>query len=258
LPFGPKQLPTAILGQPPLYFSGGYVNMTSIDELFRGLAEARASRARLILKLVGSRTRFQNPDGSFSLALWKHELDKVKTFDFAPYVADGTVIGIELINEPHDPNNWGRHIVSKEDLEAAAAYAKSYWPYMPVGAGRPDYVLKYAPWRYLDFAHAQYHMRKGDVERWRAMTVAQSKAAGVGLLLSLNFLAGEIGDKPMTAAEVTRFLPVLAADTYACSLSGYLYDEAYLSQPEMRAAFAAAGAIARSHPAPPCYVGHVK
>jgi hypothetical protein len=258
LPFGPKQVPFSVLGQPPLFFTGGYITDSSPSDVEQGLQLARTMGARLILKLVGSRSKFQNPDGSFSLTLWKSELDKMKDFDFASYVADGTVIGIELINEPHDTHNWGGTIVSKEDLEAAAAYAKSYWPYMPVGAGRPDYVLQYAPWRYLDFAHAQYHMRKGDINAWRDMSVSQSKQAGVGLLLSLDFLAGEIGDTPMTADEVRQFYTVLADDTYACALTGYLYDAAYLSQPDIQTAFNVAGAIAASHPAPPCYVDHVK
>jgi hypothetical protein len=258
LPFGPKQVPFNLLGQAPLFFTGGYITDSSPSDVEQGLQLARAMGARLILKLVGSRSKFQNADGSFSLTLWKNELDKMKDFDFAPYVADGTVIGIELINEPHDTHNWGGTIVSKEDLEAAAAYAKAYWPYMPVGAGRPDYVLKYAPWHYLDFAHAQYHMRKGDIYAWRDMSVSQSKQAGVGLLLSLDFLAGEIGDTPMTADEVRQFYTVLADDTYACALTGYLYDAPYLSQPDIQTAFNIAGAIAASHPAPPCYVDHVK
>ncbi|HXJ18488.1 MAG TPA: hypothetical protein VNM68_14985, partial [Candidatus Polarisedimenticolia bacterium] len=162
------------------------------------------------------------------------------------------------VNEPHVADKWGGKIITKEQLESTAAYAKSIWPYLPVGAGRSDYVLKYAPWKYLDFSHSQYHMRKGDVESWRKMTVAQSKAAGVALLLSLNFYGGEVGNTPMTPEEIRRLGSSLAADTYACALTGYMYNEKYFSTPGIEEAFAAVAAVASSHPAPPCYVGAVK
>jgi len=256
LPFGPKQLPSRLFGRLP--FTGAYVNASSANTLVERLTRARARRTHLILKLGGSSKSLQNPDGSFSLDLWKQNVDLIRGIDLAPYVADGTVIGAELFNEPHVSHKWGGKIVPKEQLEAAAAYAKSIWPYLPVGAGRSDYLLKYAPWKHLDFGHSQYHMRKGDIETWRRTTVEESKAAGVALLLSLNFLAGEAGNRPMTPQEIKRLGSVLASDTYACALTGYMYDEKYFSSPGTVDAFTAVAAVAASHPAPPCYVGAVR
>ncbi len=256
LPFGPKQLPLKLFGHSP--FTGAYVNAGSAERLAKMLSLARAARMHLILKLDRSHTLSQNSDGTFSLELWKSDIDRLRSIDLAPYVADGTVIGAELFNEPHVPSKWGGKIVTKEQLEAAAAYAKSIWPYLPVGAGRSDYLLKYAPWEHLDFGHSQYHMRKGDIETWRRTTVEESKAAGVALLLSLNFYAGEAGNRPMRPQEVQRFGSALAADTYACALTGYVYDEKYFSAPGIADAFAAIASVAGSHPAPPCYLGAVK
>lgn len=256
LPFGPKQLPSRLFGHTP--FTGAYVNAGSADTLMERLRLARAGRMHLIIKLAGSKTLYKNADGSFSLDLWKRHIDRLRGIDLAPYVADGTVIGAELVNEPHVRSKWGGKIITKEQLEAAAAYAKAIWPYLPVGAGRSDYVLKYAPWKHLDYGHSQYHMRKGDIKSWRKRTDEESKAAGVALLLSLNFYAGEVGDRPMTPQEVRRFGSVLAADTYACALTGYRYDEKYFSAPGIAEAFAAIASAAASHSAPPCYVGAVK
>jgi hypothetical protein len=254
LPFGPKGMAVDEIGLPP--FTGAHVRAShSVEKLREATAAARQHGIKLFIRLTGSKERFQNPDGTFSLALWKKDLDLLRGFDFASYVADGTVVGAELINEPHDPNNWGGTIVSKADLEAAAAYAKSIWPTLPVGAGRSDYVLKYAPWEHLDFSHSQYAMRKGDVEAWLHQTVAETKAAGLGLVLSLNFFAGEIGKAPMTAEELRYYGSALAKDTYPCMLTGYQYDATYLAQSGIKDAFRAIAAIASSHTAPPCYVG---
>lgn len=219
---------------------------------------ARTNRMHLILKLVGDRAAFVKSDGTFSLELWKRHVDRLRGVDLNSYVVDGTVIGAELLNEPHNAKKWGGRVVTKEELEGTAAYAKSIWPNLPVGAGRSDYVLKYAPWKYLDFGHSQYHTRKGDIESWRKVTVQQSRDAGVGLLLSLNFYAGEEGNEPMTAEQVKRFGSLLASDNYACALTGYVYNEKYFSTPGMADAFAAVASVAGSHPAPPCYFGRVK
>jgi len=256
LPFGPKQLPSGLFGKEP--FSGAYVNAGSAFTLMRRLERARAARMHLILRLDYAEMPIRNPDRTFSVKLWERNIDRLRSIDLEPYVADGTVIGAELINEPHVASKWGGKIISKEQLESAAAYAKSIWPYLPVGAGRSDYVLRFAPWKYLDFSHSQYHMRKGDIETWRKLTVAQSKAAGVALLLSLNFYGGEVGNKPMMPAEIRRLGSSLAADTYACALTGYMYNKKYFSEPGIEEAFAAVAAVASSHPSPPCYVRAVK
>ena len=64
-----------------------------------------------LLRLVRGREMFQNPDSSFSLALWKQEVARYVGIDFSSYVADGTLIGHSLIDEPEDPTNWGGQAV---------------------------------------------------------------------------------------------------------------------------------------------------
>lgn len=256
LPFGPKQLPTTLFGQPP--FTGAYVNAGSPKALLERLQAARASNMHLILKLAGDHTTSQNPDGSFSLELWKRDIDRLRSVDLKTYVEDGIVIGAELVNEPHAPGKWGGKIITKEQLEGAAAYAKSIWPYLPVGAGRSDYLAIYAPWEHLDFGHSQYHMRKGDVGSWLIATDLESRKAGVALLLSLNFYKGEADNAPLSAQELRSLGTALAADTYACALTGYIYDADYFARPGIAEAFSAIADVAAENRAHPCYIGAVK
>jgi hypothetical protein len=259
LPFGPKQLPYTEFGLPP--WSGAYVNASSLANLGTRVQSAQQFGLRLIVKLAPAHVEMLNPvTGCFDISLWKLAIDKLASFDFAPYVADGTVLGAELVNEPH-ASDWcvaTARRLTKAEVEEMAVYAKAIWPALPVGAGRSDWVLANAPWAHLDFAHSQYHTRKGDAVAWRDQTIREAMTAGVGHVMSLDYLAGAVGDVPMTADELRYYGSVLAQDTYSCLLTGYLHDTTYNAQPGVMAAFDAVAWVANSHPAPPCFVGSVK
>ena len=114
LPFGPKGMDVGAIGLQP--FTGAHVRAShSVEKLRQATAVARQRGVKLFIRLTGSSSRFQNPDGSFSLELWKRDHDLLRGFDFAPSVADGTVVGAELINEPHVRSKWGGRIISKGD-----------------------------------------------------------------------------------------------------------------------------------------------
>jgi len=259
MPFGPKQLPAGQFGTPP--WTGAYVNSGTVTKLQTMMALAQQYGVHLIVKLAPAHHAMLNrTTGCFDIDLWKQAIDKLKPFAFAPYVANGTVIGAELVNEPH-ASDWclsEPRRLTKTEVEEMAVYAKAIWPTLPVGAGRSDWVLANAPWAHLDFAHSQYHMRKGDVVAWREQTISEAKAAGVGHLMSLDYLAGQLDDSAMTAEQLQYYGSALAQDTYSCLLTGYLYDATYNAQPGVMAAFSAISWIANSHPAPPCFAGSVK
>jgi hypothetical protein len=260
LPFGPKQLPSAEFTSAP--WTGAYVNAgDDLATMTSRVQAARVAGAHLIVKLAPAHADMLDPvTGCFAMSRWKAKIDRLASFNFATFVADGTVLGAELVNEPH-ASDWcltTARRLTKAEVEEMAAYAKAIWPTLPVGAGRSDWVLANAPWAKLDFAHSQYHMRKGDVVAWRDRTISEARAAGVGHLMSLDYLAGQLDDSPMTATQLRDYGSVLAQDTYSCMLTGYLYDAAYNAQPGMMDAFTAIAWVANSHPAPPCYVGGVK
>jgi len=116
----------------------------------------------LIINMAGGRHYFQEPDGAFSPSLFEERLDRFAGFDFAPYVADGTVVGHMLFDEPHDPTNRNGEPVPFPGVEDAAAYSKRLFPTPPTGVGSPPSLLEGgAPWASLDFAFAQYPARRG-------------------------------------------------------------------------------------------------
>jgi hypothetical protein len=260
LPFGPKQIPYTEYGKTP--FTGGYTNASTLSTLSQRVQAARAAHFPLIIKLAPAHAAMLSPTtGCFDINLWKASVSQLFSFDLAPYVADGTVAGAELVNEPHAKDwctNNDTTRVSKADLEEMGRFVKANWPTLPVGGGRSDYMLANAPWQYIDFGHSQYHMRKGDVTTWVNQTVSESQAAGVQLLISLDYLVGEVGDTPMTADELRTKGIALATSPYSCLMSGYLWDNTYNAGAGIMEAFSAIAAVANSHPAPPCYVGAVK
>jgi len=69
--------------------------------------------------------------------MFNQELDLFKDIDLMSYVADGTVVGHLLFDEPQDPSNWNGAPVPFEDIEAVAAHSKALWPTLPVGVGGP-------------------------------------------------------------------------------------------------------------------------
>ena len=95
----------------------------------------------------------------------RRRIDRYKNTNFDSYIRDGTIIGHYMIDEPNDPANWNGRPVSGETLDDMARYSKSKWPNLPtIVRTYPDYLEKWAPYRYLDAAWAQYVERKGDVD----------------------------------------------------------------------------------------------
>ncbi len=259
LSFGPKQLPYTEFGKHN--YTGAYINAGSLNDLTLRVKTAQSNGMKIVVKLAPAHnTMLNSTTGCFDINLWKQSIDSLKAFDFSTYVTDGTVIGGELVNEPH-ASDWcltTPRTLTKSEVEEMAAYSKNIWPTLPVGAGRSDWLLANAPWAHLDFGHSQYHMRKGDITVWINNTVQQSKDAGVGLLMSLDFYAGQLDNTPMSATQLDYYYKAMLQDTYSCALTGYLYDATYLVQPEIQSVMTTINDAAKTHPAPPCYVGHVK
>lgn len=255
LPFGPFHLPDSLLGQP---YSSTIRGARTGDEALATLDAARRAKARIILRLARGSSRFSNPDSSFSLARWKKEVDRYRGIDLGSYVADGTLLGHLLFDEPHDPTNWNGTPVSYSDLEAAASYSKQLWPTLPTGIGSPPTALRTlrgnAPRGALDFALAQHRPKKGEVHAWRDQEVAMAKQLGYGLMLSLQALEGNSG-QPLTAEQLRTFGSVLAADPYACMLAMWKWDKddpRYFKRADIRKAVNAIAVVARSNQARSC------
>jgi hypothetical protein len=173
-------------------------NYTSPANVIAMIANARAARHKLILALTGGGAAQYSTGGRFDLTKWKARMDQ---YDTAPIraaiaagVADGTVLGNSLMDEP-EHRNWGG-VMTKPLIDSMAAYAKHYFPTLPVGPNHgPNGYYLWRPterYRVVDYVMNQYNywVTSGNVSAWRDKVLAQAKLDGVGVAFSMNLLDG--------------------------------------------------------------------
>jgi hypothetical protein len=258
IPIGPYHLPPESYGAG---FSGALLAARP-DSLLIALQAARRASARILISLVGSEIRFVDEDGHFSLAVWKRRVDRFREIDFSSYIADGTIIGHYIMDEPHDPTNWGGRAVSHADIDEMARYSKELWPSMAtIIRGKPDYLKGYQ-YQYLDAAWMQYTVRFGPIEGFISSNVQDAKASGLALVAGLNVINGgsptsgipgrREGKFGMSASELKAWGSALLAEPYTCAFIVWEYDSAYFSRPGIKAAFEELGKQAQGYPKKPC------
>jgi hypothetical protein len=226
------------------------------------LSGAQAKKARLVIKLTGGNaSHVKNADGTFSFTKWKALVDTYKsvTTSFAPYIADGTIIGHYLIDEPNMAHRWGGKVVPQATIEAMAKYSKQIFPAMPTLVRVVPSWLASAPvtYTYLDAGWAQYTAVKGNAAGWIANEVSAAKSKGLGLVVSLNVLNGgngssgirgtESGKYMMSASELRSYGGALLSPTYTCGFFQWMYNSTYYSRSDIKSAMADLSAKARAH-----------
>jgi hypothetical protein len=198
VPFGPVAL---FDGAQPIATAVGFTasqNYTSPETVIAMIANARAARQSLILALTGGTTEQYTTNGKFDLAKWKRRMDQYNTAAIreavAGGVADGTVLANSLMDEP-EHRKWGG-VMTKPMIDSMAAYAKRYFPTLPVGPSHgPNGYYQWRPterYRVVDYVRNQYNwwVTKGDAAAWRDKVLAQARLDGVAVVFSLNILDG--------------------------------------------------------------------
>ncbi len=266
IPFGPnvytKHASSASL-IPPSGLSQSFTALVTAAypaTLLAKLEAARRTNGRVLLSFAGNSDLYRDSNG-FNLTIWKQRVDKFRGIDLSSYIADGTLIGHFLMDEPSDPANWFGHQVSLPDIEEMARYSKEIWPDLPaIIRGWPAYLKGYQ-YKYLDAAWAQYHERFGSIDDFIASNVRDAKADGLALVLGLNVVAGGGAggikgyyyDKPaMTAEQVKTWGSALLDQPYGCAFFMFTYNPAYFARPDIQAAMAELSAKAQSLPTQPC------
>jgi hypothetical protein len=202
--------------------------------LNRDLAAIKSRGGKIALMMAGPDFNYKDADGHFSLTKWKARIDRYNKTDFDSYIKDGTIIGHYMIDEPNDPANWNGRPVSGETLDEMARYSKSKWPSLPtIVRTYPTYLEKWAPYRYLDAAWAQYVYRMGDADRFIDTHVASAKRQGLGLVVGLNVLRGGPDKRKMTPSQVKEWGSALLSSTYPCAFINWKY-ESYLTTSAMK------------------------
>ena len=259
----------------PFTASQNYINA---DTLILQINAARDHGQRLVLAMTGGRSKEFAVDRQFDIAKWKRTMDSYNTPAItdavAAGVADGTIIGNVLIDEP-ETKRWGPD-VSKAVVDEMAAYSKAIFPTLPVGVNHGPPAFRWRPterYHVLDFVRYQYnwYITEGDIVAWRDSVLAQAQLDGVTPALSINVLDGGVKDKKgdwlcvdegqagigtywpncrMTPDQVKKWGAALAP--YGCYLFLWQFDTDYMSNPANQEAFKVLADLAASLPTRSC------
>ena len=231
IPLGTFNLPNTAFGD---RYNGAHRNILPAD-LLASLSAIQSRGGRVVLVLAGGPNNYKDADGHFSFDLWRSRVDRFRSVDFSSFVADGTVFGHYLLDEPNDPANWNGEPIPGDTLEAMARHSKQIWPELAtIVRVEPAYLGKFGiDYQYLDAAWAQYVFRKGDVRDFTSRNVADAQSLGLGLVVGLNILGGGPGGVAMTAAEVRDWGSVLLSSSYPCAFISWKYDATYLGSAEV-------------------------
>ena len=214
----------------------------------------------MLISFAGASGAYTDSAG-FNLSKWKQKVDEFRGLDLSSYIADGTLMGHYIMDEPSDARNWNGHLVSLADIDAMARYSKEIWPDLPtIIRGWPAYLKGYQ-YEYLDAAWAGYHSRFGSIDDFIVDNVRDAKASGLALVVSLNMLAGggESGVQgyyydrySMTGSQVRSWGTALLAEPYACAFFMFRYHPDYFARADVQDAVAELSEKARSLPNRPC------
>lgn len=256
--FGPTHVPPPQLGGP---FTGTQITATHSACLLADLERARRANARVFISFTGN-AQYNRDDDGFSLAKWKQRVDRFLDVDLTPYIADGTILGHLLMDEPNDPREWNGKRVSLADIEAMAEYSKEVWPSMSTYIRTFPEYLKGGRFPHLDALWFQYLDRWAPLDQFIAKHFDEVKPFGLKVVSGLNVLNGgsessgipgrRQGKHAMSADELRSWGRKLLAQPNLCAFLLWEYDEAYLARPDIKAAIDDLAALARSYPTDDC------
>jgi len=219
------------------------------------LEAARAAKMKVLAHVTGGRSNYQDGDLHYDLALWQDRaLNFATGFDLNPYIADGTVVGHLLFDEPQDAvGNWGGISPTYAQLKGTSDYSKTLWPSLKAGMGSNwDWMNLQGSWvnTSMDFCITpvsnQNLTQLGlTIEGWRNKQIADTPA-GKFVYLSMNAVAGGVQQgTPVLTGQLQQWLDALVDPDLSCPpLAGvtiYQYDAqdggAYILNPDHAGVF---------------------
>ena len=277
IPYGPYDLweSTTTLKWGPGPFTASHDNAFLPTTMAQRIAAARSKGVRLVLAMTGGPNEVTT-NGKFDLAKWKARMDRLNTSAIkkavADGVADGTIVGNKLIDEP-EQEKWGG-VPTKAMIDEMATYAKRIFPTLPMGIGHAAPGFKWRSgerYRVLDWVVVQYawHYNDGDVTAWREQVLNFARNNGVRPMFSLNILNGGVRDRtggwdcPNTGGKGTRTTYCrMTSDQvrtygrtigpFGCALLMWRYDDAFMSKAANQSAFKDVASLLNSKPRPSC------
>jgi hypothetical protein len=226
------------------------------------LAKLRANQQRAFLALTGGRHDLYITDGKFDLDKWKGGVSRYDTPTLRAAlesgVADGTILGYNMLDEPPHPS-WGGAF-TKALVDSMAAYCKSILPFMPCGVAVNHRWRPTERYNLVDFIITQTWMETESPAVFRDSAVAMAKRNGVALVLAFNLFGAAPspgcetrGNRClMRAAEVREWGRTFVSEPYACAVTMWHYDPTMWGRPEYQAQFQDVASVARQRVAKPC------
>ena len=243
----------------------GSVRVISPSGLLTYLAQVRAKGGRVLIALAGGDRNLRNDDGTFSLTKWKAMLDRYRNVNFSSYIADGTIVGHYLIDEPHFTSRWGGQAIPQSTVEEAAKYSKQLWPTLTTIVNAPLNWLAASSISYtsLDAGWAMFRAgASSSPSTWAANQVTKAKKKGLGVFAGLNVLDGGNGSSgfhgnlpsrwAMSADELRSYGSALLSQSYVCGFAMWTYSPAYYGRPDVKSAMAELSTLARNHARTSC------
>jgi hypothetical protein len=256
VPFGPAHMPTEQFK----VYSGTVYTAASVDSLISVLIAANRASERLYISFAGPNVADAN---GFSFDKWKGKVDRYRSLDLGPYIANGTIAGHFIIDEPQDPSNWNGHPVPPAQIEQMAAYSKQVWPTLTTMARSKLEYLKGGQYPHLDVIRIQYLDRLGPIDDYITTNVAAAKALHLAMVGGLNVLNGgpstsgipgqSEGKFAMNADQVRTWGKRFLTDPYICGFLFFQWEPGYFNRPDIKAAMAELGTVAAALPPKACH-----
>ena len=283
IPFGSYNMwPTATRTQSSgvAVFTGSH-DYVPPGEMIAHLDAARARGMSIVLAMTGGSHDRYKTDGVFDQGKWEAAMDGYDTpairDAIAVAVADGTVIGNSVMDEPHQSGTtskaWGPPgTMTKARVDQLCGYVKSIFPTLPAGVGHDHNMFEPgSSYGVCEFLMPQYAARKGSVTAWRDGALAMAQRDGLAIVFSMNLLNGGVQDRTgawdcpgtgglgdrspncrMTADQLRDF--GLTLGTAGCAMLSWKWDSGFVARPENQEAFSTIAIALAGLPRPRCSV----
>lgn len=212
----------------------------------------------------GGYSKFKDASGNYSPTMYYNWVQSLRPYVSAwqPYLTDGTLIGVQVIDD-RGATNWGGVAITNAQTDEMAKWWKEIMPGLPtlVRDGRASGISGYS-WQYLDGAIMQYANYLGDITAWRDGILNAAQTTKLSLVLSLNVLDGGNGSSGwqggkstkwnMSPTELRTYGQVLAAAPGICGLVSWKTDPTYQARTGVTEALKYIAGLAAQHPATSC------
>jgi hypothetical protein len=207
------------------------------------IRDLKAKGARTILN-QGGYSKFKDSYGRYSPTKYYNWVMSLRSYasSWKTYVSDGTLVGVQVLDD-RGAGNWGGRAITNAQIDQMAKWWKQILPGVPtLMAGGYAWNLTGYTWYYLDGSINQYNARyMGDVKTWRDKSVKAAASARTSLILSLNVLnggklvsgcyrGGSSSYCSMTPTELRNYGAAIAAASGICGIGTWKFKSTYQSR----------------------------